>query len=114
MKTVCRFISFVLILLVAVIVIFNVSNTITLETSFLSLKANVGFLIFFCAVIGGLSTILFLMSLNKSDKVENSKFKRQFENTKLNYEIESEKVKQLEAKIKTLEEALKIATKNSC
>ena len=41
------------------------------------------------------------------------RFKQQAEKLKLNYEIESATVKQLEAKIKTLEEALRIATKNS-
>ena len=113
MKTFYRFISFVLILLVVVIVIFNISNTITLETGFLSLKANVGFLIFFSAIISSVSTIFLEMSLGWFSKTDKNKFKKQIENTKLNYEIESDKVKQLEAKVRTLEEALKMATRKS-
>ena len=106
MKTIYNFVAFVFLLLVALLVLCNVSNTISLETSFISLKANVGFLILSCSILSSIATILLLLSFSKSNK---NKIK-QLENTKLNYEIESNKVKQLEAKVKTLEEALKIAT----
>lgn len=108
MKTILRFFSFTLTLLILVTVLFNITNTITLESNFFSFKANVGFLIFLSAIASSLATLLFSLSFGKQNK---SKLKKQIENEKLNYELESEKVKQLEAKIKTLEEALKIATK---
>lgn len=108
MKTILRFFSFTLTLLILVTVLFNITNTITLESNFFSFKVNVGFLIFLSAIASSLATLLFSLSFGKQNK---SKLKKQIENEKLNYELESEKVKQLEAKIKTLEEALKIATK---
>ena len=105
MKIIFRFISITIFLLIGLFVLFNISNTIALETSFLSLRANVGFFILFCAILSSLATLLLLISM-KSSK---SDFKKQFENAKLDHEIESGKVSQLEAKIKTLEEALKKA-----
>ena len=112
MKTVFKFLAIVFFLLITLIILFNVSNKISIETSFLSLKTNVGFLIFICSVLGMMGTIFLGLSLGWFSKVDKG-LKKHFENTKLNYEIESDKVKQLEAKIKTLEEALKIATKSN-
>lgn len=111
MKIFYRCIAFVLVFLIFLIVLFNISNTIILETSFISLRANVGLLIFFCATVGSLSTVFLLMSLDSFSRDDKDKFKKQIETAKLNYEIEFEKVRQLEAKIKTLEEALKLAMK---
>ena len=111
MKIFYRCIAFVLVFLIFLIVLFNISNTIILETSFISLRANVGLLIFFCATVGSLSTVFLLMSLDSFSRDDKDKFKKQIETIKLNYEIEFEKVRQLEAKIKTLEEALKLAMK---
>ncbi|GEM_PF-3072572 len=110
MKTVFRFLAIVLFLIIALIVLSNISNKISIETSFLSLKTNVGFLIFLCVILSNVGTVFLGLSF-KWFSVTNKNLKKQVENTKLNYEVESEKVKQLEAKIKTLEEALKIATK---
>ena len=62
MKTLLRFISLLLSLLIAVIVLLNITNTITLENSFLSLRANVGFLILFCTILGSLVTIFLSIS----------------------------------------------------
>lgn len=98
-------------IVIGIAVAFNITNSITLETPFISLKSNIGFLILFCAVLASLSTLLLIFPQGWSSTSEKNKIKKQFENTKLNYEIESEKVKQLELKIKTLEEALKAATK---
>ena len=105
MKTIFRFISITIFLTIGLFVLFNISNTIALETSFLSFRANVGFLILLCSVLSGLATLLFLMSINKTK----TNFKKQFEDIKLDHEIESGKVVQLEAKIRTLEEALRKA-----
>lgn len=107
MKTVFNLFSLLSFLLIALISLLNISNTITIENSFLSIRANVGFLILFCAMLSSIATLLFSMA-SRRDK---NKLKNQIETTKLNYEIESDKVKQLEAKISTLEQALKIATK---
>lgn len=111
MKTIFKFFAFILILLIILVVIANISNTISLETSFFSLKANVGFLILFCSVLGSVATISLGISLGWYSKSDQNKLKKSLENTKLNYEIELEKIKQLEAKVRTLEEALKMATK---
>ncbi len=106
MKIIFRFISITMVLVIGLFVLLNISNTIALETSFLSLRTNVGFFILFCAILSSLATVLFLISL-KSSK---SNFKKQLEDSKLDHEIESSKVSQLEAKIRTLEEALKKVT----
>ena len=110
MKRVFHIISLSIFVLIGFLVLLNISNTIALETSFLSLRANVGFFLLFCAALSSLGTILFSMSISFS-KSSTSNFKKQLEDAKLNHELESGKVNQLEAKIKTLEEALKIATK---
>ena len=109
MKAVFRFLSLVFFLLIVLIVLFNIPNKVSIETNFLSLKTNVGFLTFICAVFSNIGTVFLGISFGWFSKPDRS-LKKQVENTKLNYEIESDKVKQLEAKIKTLEEALKIAT----
>ena len=111
MKIICRFISFALFLIVIIIAFLNSAGIINIETSFLSMKLNTGFLIFACSLVSCLSTLI-LFAPHFLSGFEKKKFKKQAEHAKLNYEIESEKVKQLEAKIKTLEEALKIATKS--
>lgn len=100
-----------MVLLIAVIVLLNISNTITLENKFISLKANVGFLILFCSLLGSISTIFLTISFGWFGVSDKERFKKQANSAKLNYEIESDKVKQLEAKVKTLEEALRMATK---
>ncbi len=109
MKNIFRFVSTMIFLAIGLFVLLNISNTIALETSFLSLRANVGFLILFCAILSSLATLLLLISMNPIYKPTNS-FKKQLEDAKLGHEIESSKVNQLEAKIKTLEEALKKVT----
>ena len=111
MKTTFRYFALVFLLLIGIAVAFNITNSIALEAPFISLKSNVGFLILSCAILASLSTLLFSISQDWSISSEKNKLKKKFENTKLNYEIESEKVKQLESKIKTLEEALKAATR---
>lgn len=68
MKTLLRFISLLLSLLIAVIVLLNITNTITLENSFLSLRANVGFLILFCTILGSLVTIFLSISSRGTTK----------------------------------------------
>ena len=110
MKTLLNFLSFVLFLLIAIIVLTNISNTISIETNFISLRANVGFLIFFCAIISSLGTIFLILARGSFLQADKNKLEKQAEDTKLDFEIELEKVNQLEAKIKTLERALKIAT----
>ena len=110
MRAFFRFVAFFLLAIVAGIVLFNISNSIAIETSFFSLRTNVGFLILFCSILGSLITLLLLFSFGVSLKSSDSKFKKQIENAKLTSEIESDKVKQLEAKIKTLEEALRSIT----
>lgn len=107
MKNIFRFISLLLFLIIVFFIVFNISNTITLETPFLSLKANVGFLIFFCVTISSLATLLLLISWERQSKYDKSKINEQMENTNLTYEIEAQRVKQLEAKIDSLEEALR-------
>ena len=112
MKAVFRFFSLFFSLLIILIVLLNISNTIAIETSFLTLKANVGFLNLSCTLLGSLITVLLLLSFGITVKSSESKLKKKFENAKLHHEIESDKMKQLEAKIKTLEEALRVATKS--
>ena len=106
MKIISRLFAFLLFIFICFFVVINISNNITLETNFLSLQINVGCLILFCVIAGSLGTLLLSSSFNNSNKL-----KRQIDNEKLNCELESEKVKQLQAKINTLEAALKIATK---
>ena len=107
MKLILRFISITIFLAIGLFVFLNVSNTIALETSFLSLRANVGFLILLCAILSILATLLFLMSMGSKSATN---VKKQIEDAKLGREIESLKINQLEAKIKTLEEALRRVT----
>ena len=111
MKAFLRFLSLFLFVALLLFVLVNTSNSISIETSFFSLHVNVGFLILFCSTLASLSTLLFLMAFNLSGGKNEKLLKRQAEDIKLSHEIESDKVKQLEAKIKTLEEALRIATK---
>lgn len=108
MKTLFKTISFLIFLFITLFVLLNLSNTIAIETSFLSLRVNVGFLILLSTVLSSIGTLLFLISMNLPSKSANN-FKKQFENAKLGHEIESSKVNQLEEKIKTLEEAIKKA-----
>ncbi len=51
------------------------------------------------------------MSMNPLSRATGKAVKKQLDDIKLSHEIESSKVNRLEAKIQTLEEALKIATK---
>ncbi|MBI2995103.1 MAG: hypothetical protein HYY52_00120 [Candidatus Melainabacteria bacterium] len=62
MKKFFRLSTLVLILLVALMIFLNSSNNIMLESSFLSLRVNVGFLIFFSAILGSIITLLFGIS----------------------------------------------------
>ena len=107
MKIIFRFISITIFLVIGFFVFLNTSNTIVLEVSSLSLRTNVGFFVLLCVVLSSIATLLFLMSMNHTLKLTNPNFKKQLETAKLNHELESSKVSQLEAKIKTLEEALK-------
>ena len=108
MKTIYRFAAFLLFIFIAFAVLLNISNSIAIETAFFSIKVNVGFLILLCSLFGSISTLFFLFSFDNS--LKNNQLKKQLENHKINYEVESDKVRQLESKIKTLEEALRIAT----
>ena len=108
MKAFFRFLSVFLFLIVACFVLLNTSNTIAIETDFFSLRTNVGFLVLLCAALSSIASILLVMTFSSSAKTKN--LKKQAEEAKLNYEVESDKVKQLEAKITTLEQALKTAT----
>ena len=106
MKTLSKLVAIIFSLLIALIILFNTGNTITLEIGSLSLKANVGLLIFSCVLLSIFATILF-----RPSAFDKNKLKKQIENTKLNHEIESDKVKQLQAKIDTLEAAIKAMAK---
>ncbi|MBI3591262.1 MAG: hypothetical protein HY094_07810 [Candidatus Melainabacteria bacterium] len=106
-----NFISFSILLFIFLIAISNISNAITIETVFLSLKVNVGFLILMCSVLTSFAMVLFNISASSSVALDKNNLKKQIENQKLKHELESDKVKQLEAKIYTLEEALKMVTK---
>lgn len=107
MKMLLRFLSVLTFSIVGIFVLINTSNTIALDMGFLSLRANVGFFILFCSILSSLATLLFLMTVSLNSKTSN--VKKQLESAKLTQEIESVKVSQLEAKIKTLEEAIKKA-----
>ena len=111
MKLNLKLVSIVIFLIIGIFVFLNISNTITFETVFLSLKASVGFFILFCVILSSIATLLFLISMNPTLRLPKNNLKKQLENSKLNHELESSKISQLEEKIKTLEEALKIATK---
>jgi len=112
MKGIYFLIAFVFCCVVAVLAFINFSNVITIESNFVNLKVNVGVLILFSVMLGSLSTIFVGMFLGWSaDKGSSRELLKHVENEKLKNEIESDKVKQLEAKIKTLEEALKSITK---
>lgn len=111
MKVISFVISFLFLAMVAVFIFVNISNLITFEIGSLQLKANVGFVMFFSVVVGSLITVLLGLSLGWSKKPSTPFLKRQTENEKLKTEIESDKVKQLQAKIETLEAALKVATR---
>ena len=91
----------------------NISNTVSIESSFLNIKANAGFLIFTSGVFGCIATVFFLASFVSFSSLGREKLKKQIDDAKLNYEIRSDKIKQLEEKIKTLEEALKTVTRGS-
>lgn len=107
MKTILKSFSLGLIVCVGIIILFNISNTLTIENGFISLKVNVGILILFCVLAASLATLLLINAFSKANS------KKKLENEKLNIEIESEKIKQLQAKIQTLEEALKMSTKSN-
>lgn len=110
MKTVLKIISLTSLILIAAIVLLNTLNTIAMESNFFSIRVNVGFLGLLCALLGGILVLSLSLLFSNSGKGK-KKLEKQFENEKLNRELETEKVKQLEAKIRTLEEALKLATK---
>ena len=112
MKILFKILSVFVFSLIGLFVFLNSSSTIAIEASFLSTRVNVGFLILLCVILSSLATLLFLMSMDLNLKSNNMNIKKQIENVKLNHEIESAKVNQLEAKIKTLEEALKRAISN--
>src|SRR3989338_2597554 len=105
MKLIFRFISITVFLTIGLFVLLNISNTIALESSFLSIRTNVGLLILLCAILSSLATLLLFLSVGST----RNSIKKQIENAKLEHEIESAKVSQLEAKIRTLEEAIKKA-----
>ena len=63
MKRNSFFIALILSVIIALIVIPNTSNVISLETSFLSLRINVGFLILLSAILGSLVTIFLFIAL---------------------------------------------------
>ncbi len=106
MKTITKVFSFLLLILITLIAFLNIANTITLETGIINFKVNVGILILLCSISSSLATLYFFKLPGS-----NVKLKKQTEYEKLSNEIETEKVKQLEAKIQTLEEALKISAK---
>ena len=111
MRAISLLISLILTLAILAFVLLNVSNVITMENAFIQLKVNVGFLILFIALSGGIITICLGVAFGISSKSKTKELKKKVEDQKLKGEIESDRVKQLEAKIKTLEEALDMATK---
>lgn len=108
MKTILKSFSFAIMFFIGLTILLNLSNTIAIESSFISLRVNVGFLILFCSALSIVASMLFSMSSSLGQKINNIQIKKQIETAKLTSEIESEKVKQLEAKIKTLEKALEM------
>lgn len=105
MKVFPKLISILLFAFIIVIAYTNISNTINPEISLLNIRVSVGLLILFCSLLSSIATILFLNSRQATNKSITST-----QNTKLDLEIEMGKVKQLENKLKTLEEALKKVT----
>ena len=106
MKAFLRLSSLFLIVLILILALFNISNIISIETGFLSLKVNVGLLILFCAIASSFATLSLINSSDKST-LDKNRLKKLLDSEKLNYEAESDRIKQLMAKIDTLEEALK-------
>lgn len=104
-------IGLMLCLLIFGVAAFNISNTVAIKSNFLNIEVNAGFLVFISGILGSIATLFFLASFVSFSNLGREKLKKQIDDAKLNYEIGSDKVKQLEAKIQTLEEALKIATK---
>ena len=105
MKIFPRLISILLFISIVVIAYPNISNTINPEISLLNIRVSVGLLILFCSAISSLATMLFLGSSQEKNRSTTIT-----QNTKLDLEIEMNKVKQLENKLKTLEELLKKVT----
>ena len=92
--------------IIGLIVYFNISNIITFEVGKEIIKANVGFLCLSSSILGAFISVFFLIFNGTLLNMKSKQIERKFENVKLKHEIESDKVKQLEAKIKTLEKAL--------
>ena len=110
MKIVLKIISVIIFLLIISFGIMCLSSNSEVSTSLININLSTGIIIIFSFCIGLITAVLFYIGNTMSTSVDKTKLKRQAENAKLNFEIESDKVKQLEAKIKTLEEALKTIT----
>ncbi len=100
----------ILLLLVLSIVVTN-NQAVQLNTVFGALDLSCGVTIFAGTICGGL--FVFSLSLMNLKKVESQKRKLEWDaqDAKLVAEIKSDREKQLEAKISTLEAALKSALK---
>ena len=109
MKTISILISTIFYLLIFWITYLNISNVISLESGPINIRVSVGGLIFLAAIMGSFATVFTGIAQGLFVNKRENKLSKQVENVKLKHEIESDKVKQLEAKIKTLEEALKAA-----
>lgn len=101
-------IAFLLGAIVIVLTLLNINNYISIEVVSESIRVNVGFVILAAAVLSSLSTIFYVQSQGWSPMAKS--LKGQVESAKLKHEVETDKVKQLEDKVKTLEKALETIT----
>ncbi len=111
-----KFYCILSIFLIFCIVSLSIASTpigFDLKLWFIELHTSTGLLLALTSAFSCLASLSLLISLGLTGQPqENIKIKNKIEETKLKHEIESDKVKQLEAKIKTLEEALKKVASN--
>lgn len=110
MKLASFIISLLLLTLILGLYYIGTSEVILLNLNLFTINTTPGNLVLCSAILGSLFTILIFYSLGFFFRSDKKKFAKQIDDLKLRSEGESEKTKQLEAKIKTLEEALKIAS----
>lgn len=87
-------------------------STIHCNLFFRELNIPLGFLIALSSSFSFLASIALLIGLgltSSTNTQDNIKVKNKIEDAKIKQEIDADRVKQLEAKVKTLEEALKKA-----
>lgn len=113
MKKFYGILSIVLILFIVSICILTSNTSHTLNFLVFQVNLSVGLLVALTVAFSLLASLSLLLSLGLAAKPEeNIKMKNKVEEAKLKEEVETGKVKQLEAKIKTLEEALKKVAAN--